>query len=722
MEMSDIYVRSTGFAFKMLERMFRDKVSVTGVENIPENPCMFVGNHFTRLETLILPYFVNKHTNKMARSLADKKIFVGGLGDYLVRMGTMPTDNPHRNEEIIGDLLKGENNWIIYPEGNMIKNKKVLLEGRKYMMHLADKVREMHTGAAVMAIKSQLLREDLLKKHDEDIATKYFVKDRRISELPTAIVPVNITYYPLRGGDTKLEALVKRFIENPSARFDEELEIEGNVLAGANIHIHFSEPIFVDKYIAMSRVMNFRLPIIDKMIDSVVNREKRHDVIVNYYRGKLTNEFMRKVYENTYINLDHVVALTLMHHKGNEIHSRELRSRIYMNIKTISHLGKYRMHPSCKADAFRILAGRNYPPLKSALDLAFEERALIGNEEYEFLQVNHDQLDNEYEFHNVRQHNLMRVFCNELATLTDITDAVKRNASRSIESIDDDIFEILYNRDLEIYDADYKKYAGEFTKPYDIGKPFFLPAANKKIGVVLSHGYKAAPEEVRELAEYLNRNGMNVYCVRLHGHGTSPINLSHTSWLKWYDSYMRGVVMLQKHCEKIVFAGFSTGGLLSLYAAAKNATKCDGVISINAALKLKDIRTRLIKFINVWDDLTMKFRSGKGAVEYIDDEPENPQINYSRNYLKGVEELGKLMKKTKDCLEDVHAPALIMQSPGDPIVNPKSGKIIYNDIHSRSKTLVEPKVDKHVIVRGDVEESVFKPILEFIKNTCMKQN
>ena len=716
MEVTDIVFKSTEIALKMLDRIFKHKVSITGVENIPENPTMFVANHFTRLETLLLPYFVHKHTNgKMARSLADKNIFKGALGDYLIRMGTMPTDKPNRNEHIIGDLLKGENNWIIYPEGNMMKNKNVSWNGSRYELHLSDKVRDMHTGAAVMAIKSQLLRQDLLKKHDKETTDKYFVTDQKISELPTAVVPVNITYSPIRHGETKLEDWINKFVKNLPMRFDEEVEMESNILAGSNIHIHFGEPIFVDKFIAMTKFMNVRVPLIEKVID----REKQHDLVINYYRSRLTNEFVHQIYSNTYINLDHIVALTLYHHEGNEIHSRELRSRIYMNIKAIDHLGKYRMHPSCKVDAFRILAGRNYGPLKDALELAFTEKALIGSEEYEFLQVNHQQLENDYEFHNIRQKNLLKVFVNELCTLSDITAVVKQNAARNVESIDQDILEILYNRDLQNYDVDYKKYAGEFTKPYDIGKPFFLKAGDNKIGVVLSHGYKAAPEEVRELAEYLNRNGMNVYGVRLHGHGTAPVNLKHTSWMKWYDSYMRAVVMLQRSCDKIVFAGFSTGGLVSLYAASKNATKCDGVISINAALKLKDIRTRFIKFINVWDDLTGRFRKGKGAIEYIDDEPENPKINYSRNYLKGVEELGKLMKQTKDNLEHIHAPALIIQSPHDPIVNPKSGKMIFEHIHSRIKKLVEPDVKKHVIVRGDVETSVFRPILDFIKD-CVK--
>ena len=710
MQISDLVVKSTGFVLKILEGIYKDKITVSGVENIPPNPALFAANHFTRLETLILPYFIHKHTGKLARSLADKKLFKGALGDYLTKTGTLPTDNPNRNEIVIGDLMAGDNNWIIYPEGNMMKNKKSVLKGRKFQLHLATEVRDIYTGSAVMAIKSQLLREDMLKNQNPETLQKYFVQERGVSYLPTAIVPVSITYYPLRCTQTKIEQWVHKFVENLSPRFEEEVEIEASILAHANVHIHFGEPIYLDKFLAASKLINMRLPLI--------NREKQHDFIINYYRHRLTNSFMAKVYENTLINIDHILALTLMHHQSDDIHARELRSRIYMNIKHIESLGKYKLHPSCKVDAFKILAGRNYPPLKKAMELAFEEKALIGNMEYEFLQVDHNQLNNEYDFHTIRQKNLLKVFANELSNQSAIMNIVKKNAARKIDDINEEIFGVLFQKDMDNYSLDYKKYSGEFSKNYDIGKPFFLKAEDRKIGVVLSHGYKAAPEEVRQLAEYLHKNGINVYGVRLHGHGTAPINMKHTSWLKWYDSFMRGVVSTQKMCDKVFFVGFSTGGLLSLYAAAKNATKCDGVVSINSALKLKDIRARIIKFVNVWDDLITRFRDGKGAVEFIDDTPENPNINYSRNYLKGVEELGKLMKSTKENLEQIHAPALIIQSPHDPIVNPASGDIIFSKIHSRNKEIIKPDVNNHVIVRGEVEDKVFKPILDFIlKNT-----
>ena len=66
-----------------------------------------------------------KNCNRKVRSLASQKLFVGGLGKYLTSMGTVATSNKNRSEIITGDLLTGRYDWLIYPEGRMIKNKHI---------------------------------------------------------------------------------------------------------------------------------------------------------------------------------------------------------------------------------------------------------------------------------------------------------------------------------------------------------------------------------------------------------------------------------------------------------------------------------------------------------------------------------------------------------------------------------------------------------------------
>lgn len=55
----------------------------------------------------------------------------------------------------------------------------------------------------------------------------------------------------------------------------------------------------------------------------------------------------------------------------------------------------------------------------------------------------------------------------------------------------------------------------------------------------------AAPEEIRPLADYLYKNGYNVYGVRLRGHGTAPEDLAIRSWQKWYNSASRAYIIMK---------------------------------------------------------------------------------------------------------------------------------------------------------------------------------
>lgn len=62
--------------------------------------------------------------------------------------------------------------------------------------------------------------------------------------------------------------------------------------------------------------------------------------------------------------------------------------------------------------------------------------------------------------------------------------------------------------------------------------------------------------------------------------------------------------------EKIYIVGFSTGGLLALLSAKKNLPTLKGIICINAALQLNDVRIKtFIPAINFWNDLVESFNS-----------------------------------------------------------------------------------------------------------------
>ena len=88
--------KSTTFALSMLERIFRAKIRVVGVENLNGEPTLFVINHFTRAETFIVPWVLYKQTGEYVHTLANPELFVGRFGEYLSQLGVIRTDEPDR--------------------------------------------------------------------------------------------------------------------------------------------------------------------------------------------------------------------------------------------------------------------------------------------------------------------------------------------------------------------------------------------------------------------------------------------------------------------------------------------------------------------------------------------------------------------------------------------------------------------------------------------------
>ena len=148
--MNPIAYRTTGLAIKTLENLSKARVKLHDTDNIPQGSLIFVINHFTRLETFLMPYYIFKQVRLPIWSMAASELFVGAFGRYLESVGAVSTSHPDRDRLIVRTLLAGEAGWIIFPEGRMVKSKKILEKGR-YMISYAGGKHPPHTGAAFLA-------------------------------------------------------------------------------------------------------------------------------------------------------------------------------------------------------------------------------------------------------------------------------------------------------------------------------------------------------------------------------------------------------------------------------------------------------------------------------------------------------------------------------------------------------------------------------------------
>lgn len=231
--------------------------------------------------------------------------------------------------------------------------------------------------------------------------------------------------------------------------------------------------------------------------------------------------------------------------------------------------------------------------------------------------------------------------------------------------------------------------------------------------MVLVHGFLAAPRELSGLADHLGKQGVWVAVVRLKGHGTSPEDLVLRSGEDWRESVDRGYAALKMICKKIVVVGFSFGGGLALDSAARNKDLA-AVVAICLPLRLQDFSSRLAPSLDIWNRLMDAMHYRKGKLEFLDIIPEHPDINYHRLPVAGLVAMEQFMGELEERLPYITTPALIIQSKGDPVVDPAGTRQLYERLGSPRKEYLQFDFARHGILLGEGSGKVHAAIGEFI--------
>jgi esterase/lipase len=279
------------------------------------------------------------------------------------------------------------------------------------------------------------------------------------------------------------------------------------------------------------------------------------------------------------------------------------------------------------------------------------------------------------------------------------------------------LLDMLLATESDLFIKEYEKnYAEGESKPTDIGMPFLLHSRESDIGVLLIHGLMAAPEEVREWADFLHRKGLTVYVPRLAGHGTSSKDLSTRNYNDWLDSVDRGHAILKTCCKKIIVAGFSTGAGLALQSVIMKPHDFEAVISVSAPFRFKKFSSRFAEALNSYNHLCNYFGMGNLASKFIKNDADNPHINYLLCPVSAFVQVKKLMKKVRKSLPDINIPALVIQAKNDPKVAPQSGPAIFRLLGTDKKYFAWVDYHMHGIVRGKIAKDVFKEVELFLSS------
>ncbi len=709
----------SSYTLKTFSGFSKASIRIKGAKNIPDGSVIFCANHFTRIETIFLPYHIHALTKKQVWSLAAKELFeVPVLEGFLNMLGAVSTHDPNRDDLILQTLLSGNVQWVIFPEGMMVKNKK-LIKNNQFSLSDDMGVTRPHTGAAALALRCEFYRERLRRLFDtgepefDRLANRLKITDMdQVLAQTTHIVPVNITYYPGNARDNILGSIAKTVMKEPSKRVMDELMTEGGMLfSGVDITIRFGDSIEINPYL--------NDPYIESML--TVRRRVRFDEDVSSKQiskqisNRIMERYMASVYAMTTLNYDHVMACILKHfpYKKEGIDIYEFSCKVYYAITCLVLNRVCYVSELFYQNQVHLLINDRYKRIEKFLSLA-EKTGMIEIKGNRFFK-DQSRFFIRSDFHTIRTENPIMVMANEVEPVTLAEICLKKIAQKSRRQIQ----ELVTGRLIEKMNVDFSHaYNTHFiegeSKKKRIGNPLFLKQENEIAGVLLIHGYMAAPEEMKTFATYLHEKGFTVFAPRLAGHGTAPEDLAKTSYEEWIESVEEAYVVLRHSCDKLIIGGFSTGAGLALELACR-VDDYEAIFSVAPPMQLNDLGAYFVPAIDAWNGMIKKFNLSAIAKEYLENTPENAHINYVRNPIAGIHQLELLMEQLAPKLKTLEKPVLVVQSRKDPVVSPKGTLKLFNKLGSPVKEYYLFDYERHGILTGKQVERVFQSIENFIR-------
>ncbi|GAB3045389.1 alpha/beta hydrolase [Virgibacillus ainsalahensis] len=225
------------------------------------------------------------------------------------------------------------------------------------------------------------------------------------------------------------------------------------------------------------------------------------------------------------------------------------------------------------------------------------------------------------------------------------------------------------------------------------------------IGCLVIHGYTGGPYELDPLVNFLKeKTNWRIEVPTLPGHGKT-LNLEDASYKKWIEKAEGALKQLSKEYDEIYLIGFSMGGMIASYLAAKY--KVDNLVLLATSGKFLSFKQMGLDIGTVIAD-GMKGNLGKNKL-YSHYRSKMGNVPFKANL-----EFLKLVKFTRRYLKKVDSPVLIAQGQQDGMVPYKTAYYLDKEITSKQKEVVFFERSRHLICLGDDKDTLNSMVYEFL--------
>lgn len=267
-----------------------------------------------------------------------------------------------------------------------------------------------------------------------------------------------------------------------------------------------------------------------------------------------------------------------------------------------------------------------------------------------------------------------------------------------------------------------------------VGKGLSFKGTNGS-AVILIHGLTGTPNEVKYIANYLNKIGYYVVCPRLANHGESMQVLKRTSWQELYESIREVLTAgeLSEFSGPIFVSGLSMGALFALLLAEEFKDRVKGVACLAPTLFYDGWNTPLANLFfplaytpirhiayfkesppyGIKNEIIQRRIHKYYSSARLEDIEGAEQYGYPYFPVTLLHQLQLLVKHLTRKLPEMDFPVQLIQAKDDDVASVKNSKFIYDRIRSEIKEIVLLYNSYHVITADQERETVAEKVAGF---------
>ena len=263
---------------------------------------------------------------------------------------------------------------------------------------------------------------------------------------------------------------------------------------------------------------------------------------------------------------------------------------------------------------------------------------------------------------------------------------------------------------------------------------FELVSDNKKNrkGVLLFHGLTGSPFEMKKYGNFLFKEGYDVFCYSLPGHGERLSEIKSVEYTDWTSFAQSKYDLLKERYGEFYVSGLCLGAVLALYLAEENPD-IKGIALLSTTLFLNGFSipwiSLFIPFANKTivryfytfpedDCLGIKNERTRKSLRKIMEKTTVGMDNYPLNCVKELLELSSVVRKN---LNKITCPLLCIHSKYDNLSTVKSAKVVMEGVKSENKKYIELNDSYHMVLYDNEKDFVMNNVLEFLKSLSLEK-